>query len=125
VIHDLPEDQKANYKRIGEEVSEQLEYEAASIYVIRHIRYKYAPADEMMLDASGESLGVIVAQKPATAIDKGIAGPGLLAQIAISKFGDHRVQGKAVFEMRVGLSWPGERTWPQTTVSCTGQEPLW
>jgi len=89
VIHDLPEDQKANYKRIGEQVSEQLEYEPASIYVIRHIRYKYAPADELMLDASGESLGVIVAPKPATAIEKGIAGPGLLAQIAVSKYGDH------------------------------------
>lgn len=89
VIYDLPEDQKVHLKRIGEEVSEQLEYEPASIYVIRHIRYKYAPIDELMLDASGESLGVIVAPKPATAIDKGIAGPGLLAQIAVSKFSDH------------------------------------
>jgi transposase len=88
-FYDLPEDQKANLKRIGQEISEELEYEPASIYVIRHIRYKYGPADEMMLDASGESLGVVVAQKPASAIEKGLAGPGLLAQIVVSKFGDH------------------------------------
>ena len=76
VIHDLPEDQKANRKRIGQAVSEQLEYEPASIYVIRHIRYQYAPIDDLMLDASGELLGVIVARKPVTAIEKGLAGPG-------------------------------------------------
>ncbi len=88
-VYDLPEDQKANLKRIGEEISEELEYEAASIYVIRHIRYKYGPADEMTLDASGESIGVVVAQKPPSAIEKGLAGPGLLAQVMVSKFSDH------------------------------------
>ena len=65
------------------------EYEAASIYVIRHIRYKYGPADESMLDESGESLGVVVAPKPASPIEKGIAGPGLLAQVVVSKYSDH------------------------------------
>ena len=88
-VYDLPEDQKENMKRIGQEISEELEYEPASIYVIRHIRYKYGPADETMLDASGESIGVVVAPKPASAIEKGIAGPGLLAQVVVSKFADH------------------------------------
>jgi transposase len=88
-FYDLSEDQKTNLKRIGQEISEELEYEPASIYVIRHIRYKYGPVDETMLDASGESIGVVVAPKPASAIEKGLAGPGLLAQVAVSKFADH------------------------------------
>ena len=42
-----------------------------------------------MLDASGESIGVVVAPNPASAIEKGLAGPGLLAQVIVSKFADH------------------------------------
>jgi hypothetical protein len=30
-----------------------------------------------------------------------------------------------VSEMRAGLSWPGDRTRPQTSPNCVGQEPSW
>jgi len=30
-----------------------------------------------------------------------------------------------VSKMREGLSWPGDRTWPQTSPNCGGQEPSW
>ena len=47
VVHDIPEDQKrcacgAVMKRMGEEVSEQLEVIPAQAKVIRHVRPKYA-----------------------------------------------------------------------------------
>jgi len=47
VVHDLPEDQKVCacgtcLKRIGEEVSEKLDYVPAVMQVERHIRPKYA-----------------------------------------------------------------------------------
>jgi transposase len=67
--------------RIGEETSEQLEYEPASLYVVEHVRFKYA------CRCCEEH--VVLADKPAQPIDKGLAGPGLLAFTAVSKYGDH------------------------------------
>jgi len=32
---------------------------------------------------------VVTAQKPPAPVEKGLAGPGLLAHVAVSKFGDH------------------------------------
>jgi transposase len=75
-----PEEDVSNLKRIGEEISEELEYEPGKLYVNRYIRPKYAlPDDE----------GVIIAALPSRAIEKGIPGPGLLAQILIGKYVDH------------------------------------
>ena len=75
-----PEEDTTGMKKIGNEVTEELEYQPAKIYVNRYIRPKYArPADE----------GVIIGLLPTRPIEKGGAGPGLLAHIAISKFVDH------------------------------------
>ena len=67
-------------KRIGEEVSERLEYVPASLMVIQEACQKYACA---------KGCTVVTAEKPAAPIDKGLPGPGLLAHIAVSKYGDH------------------------------------
>jgi transposase len=67
----------------GEEVSEQAEYYPASLYVIEHVKIKYACArkcDEAPVTAPG----------PEKVVDKGLAGPGLLAWNVVSKFGDHQ-----------------------------------
>ena len=66
---------------IGWEMSEQVEYEPAKLFVIEHARAKYA------CRACEEQ--VVTAPKPAQPIDKGLAGPGLLAAIAVGKYGDH------------------------------------
>ncbi len=63
-------------KRIGEEVSEQLDCEPIRFTVLRHIRGKYACACCQTIRC---------APMPAQVIDKGIATPGLLAQIIIAK----------------------------------------
>jgi len=63
--------------RIGEQTSEQLEYEPASLYVIEHVCPKYA---------CGRCQGhVVQGEKPAQPIEKGLAGPGLLAHVITSK----------------------------------------
>jgi transposase len=87
VEHDLEDDERPcpccgdPRKKIGEETSEQLEYEPAKVHVIEHVRMKYAcPTCE------GQ---VVTAPKPPQAIEKCLAGPGLLAQVAVSKYGDH------------------------------------
>lgn len=67
-------------KRLGEEVSELLEYVPASFKVIRQVRPKLAC----------RCCDVIV-QAPATGrpIERGLAGPGLLAHVLVSKYADH------------------------------------
>jgi transposase len=68
------------FKRIGEEVSEQLDCVPAQFFVLRHIRGKYACACCQTIQA---------AAMPAQMIDKGIPAPGLLAQVVIAKHDDH------------------------------------
>lgn len=72
--------------RIGEEVSEQLEYFPASFKVLKHIRPKYACAK---CDQEGYDPHVATAAKPPQPIEKGLPGPSLLAYVAVSKLGDH------------------------------------
>ena len=67
-------------KRIGEDVSEQLDCVPAQFFVQRHIRGKYACACCQTIQA---------APLPAQIIDKGIPAPGLLAQVVIAKHDDH------------------------------------
>jgi transposase len=86
VVHDLSEGSRqcpqcqGDLKRIGEEVSERLEYVPASLIVIEEVYQKYA---------CPKGCTVITAEKPLAPIEKGLAGPGLLAQVAVSKYGDH------------------------------------
>ena len=68
------------FKRIGEEVSEQLDCVPAQFFVLRHIRGKYACSCCQTIQA---------AAMPAQMIDKGIPAPGLLAQVAVAKLDDH------------------------------------
>ncbi len=81
--HDIiiePEEDTEGLLKIGEEITEELEYEPGKLFVNRYIRPKYA-------DKENET--VIIGSMPFRPIEKGIAGPGLLAQISISKFVDH------------------------------------
>ena len=86
VVYDLGEDQRQcpecqeKLKRIGEEVSERLEYVPASLVVIEEVCQKYA---------CPKGCTVVTAEKPMAPIEKGLPGPGLLAQVAVSKYGDH------------------------------------
>lgn len=73
-------------KEIGSEESWQIEYIPGHFERIQHIRKKYAcPACE----SQGENPQIEVAAKAETAIEKGFAGPGLLAFIVTSKFADY------------------------------------
>ena len=73
-------DQGHPLKRIGEEISEQLDCEPAKFFVHRHIRGKYACSCCQT---------VLAASMPAQIIDKGIPAPGLLAQVIVAKHDDH------------------------------------
>jgi transposase len=75
-----PEADTSNLKKMGEEITEQLDVTPATFFVRRFVRPKYALPE-------GE--GVIIGKLPSQPIDKCIAGPGLLAQVIIDKYVDH------------------------------------
>lgn len=91
IIHDIDEAEKVcacgeKLKRIGEEVSEKLDYVPAKIQVERHIRYKYAcPACEGVDD---EGPSVKIAPSPVQLLPKAMATAGLVAHIVTAKFED-------------------------------------
>jgi len=66
--------------KIGEDISEQLDIEPARFFVIRHIRPQYACRRCETVEAAAVAPAVI---------DGGLAAPGLLAWVAISKYLDH------------------------------------
>jgi transposase len=67
-------------KKIGEEITEILEYTPGKFYVEKYVRPKYAlPGDN----------GIAIGELPSFPIPKGNAGAGLLSHLLISKFVDH------------------------------------
>lgn len=73
-------------KEIGAEESWQIEYLPGRFERIHHVRKKYACTG---CERNGDSPCLIAANKPETVIDKGLAGPGLLAYIVTSKYADY------------------------------------
>src|SRR5262249_19283697 len=64
--------------KIGEEVSEQLDYVPASLFVVEHVRAKY-----VCRQCQGQ---LAVAPVPSEPIAKGIPGAGLVASVIVDKF---------------------------------------
>lgn len=75
-----PQEDVTGMKKIGADITEELEYTPGKLFVKRYVRPKYARAE-------GE--GVVIGTLPSRPIEKGIAGPGLLAHVLISKYVDH------------------------------------
>ncbi len=75
-----PTEDVSGWIKIGEEITEELERIPGKLFVRQYVRPKYARPD---------GAGVVIGELPSRPIEKGIAGPGLLAQIIIDKYTDH------------------------------------
>lgn len=75
-----PNEDTTELKLIGNEVTDELEYTPGKLHINRFIRPKYAKLNND---------GVVVGELPTRPIEKGIAGPGLLANIHVDKFVYH------------------------------------
>jgi transposase len=64
----------------GEDVAEILEYIPANFKVIRHVRPKFA---------CKQCERIVEAPAPSRTIERGFAGPGLIAHVLVSKYADH------------------------------------
>lgn len=67
-------------RRLGEDISEVLDLVPGYFKVIRHVRPKFSCA---------RCARVIQQPAPVRPIDRGMAAPGLLAQIIVAKYADH------------------------------------
>ena len=66
--------------KLGEDVSEMLEYMPASFFVVRHVRPKLSCT---------KCDHIVQAWAPSRPIERGVAGPGLLAHVLVAKYADH------------------------------------
>ena len=113
-----PEEDTTGCKKIGEEISETLEYTPASLFKRRTIRPKYAKAD-------GE--GVLIAALPTRPIDKAIVEASLLAHILVSKYIDHLPFYRQIQMFKRDFGWePAPSTMSDWMAGCCKLlEPLY
>jgi transposase len=110
-------------KQIGTDESWQVEYLPGHFVRIHHLRRKYACAG---CESNGNGPQMETAAKPEMAIDKGMAGPGLLAYIATSKFSDYvpLYRLEDIFERQgFQISRATQSVWCGDMADLT--EPLW
>ena len=90
-----------NWRFIGAEVSEQLDYQPARFLCRRLIRRKYVPR----FDQDGVP---VIAPLPESLQERCIAAPGLLAQIIVSKYCDHLplYRQEQIYQTRHGVYLP-------------------
>jgi transposase len=119
LIHHEPENTQCRcdcqLKRVGENISEKLDYVPGEFTVERHIRGKWA---------CEQCETLIQAPVPPQVIDKGIPTAGLLAQVLVAKYSDHlplyhqeRIFGRA------GLTIP--RWLPGWEPAASSYSPWW
>ena len=104
VVVDLPEAQKhcacgRDLTRIGETVSEKLDYVPASYTVVETVvpRYTCPQCHD----------GVIAADVPPQAVEKSLAAEGFIAQVVVSKYADHLpLHRQSRILARQGLDFP-------------------
>jgi transposase len=91
-VHELSAEERAcpccgtERQEIGADESWQIEYYPGHFERIQHLRRKYACPE---CESNGSGARIQTAAKPEAAIEKGLAGPGLLAYIVTSKFSDY------------------------------------
>lgn len=123
-LHDVPAEQLpcpdcgTMRTRIGEEIREQLEYVPASLVVIQHVRPKYA--------CKACEGNIVIAERLAEPIEKGLPGPGLMAQVAVGKYADHLplYRQEGIFQ-RHGVELPRQTTCDWMAVCADLLKPIW
>ena len=104
-------------KKIGEEITEVLEYEPGELFVKKYVRNKYAKPS---------NTGVVIGELPSRPLEKAMAGSGLLSQIVIDKYVDHLPLHRQMqrFE-RNGVKLPYSTLTDWVSGTCKLIEPLY
>ncbi len=90
IVHEIkPEEDVTGLVKIGEEVTEELEYVPGKLFVNKFVRPKYAKKEGEQTLPTGRQAKVLVGKLPERPLPKCIAGPQLLAALIVAKFIDH------------------------------------
>ena len=79
---ELVQAEPEQWKRIGQEVSRQLDYQPGKFFWQETVRPKYVRRDQ-------RALPPVIAAAPERVAEHSLAAPGLLAQLLVSKYCDH------------------------------------
>jgi transposase len=98
---EVPPGERAAWRRIGEEVSEQLDYEPARFVRRRTIRPKYVRRGDVEQPP-------VIAPLPPSLQDACLAAPGLIAAVIVSKYCDHLplYRQEMIYQTRHGVALP-------------------
>ena len=117
------------WKQIGEEVTEEWDYTPGQFLKRLYIRPKYVrrePVESATVSnapaTESEPAAVVIAALPPRLIEKGLPGPGLMAQVLISKYEDHLplYRQEKIFSERHGVKLPR-----QMLAEWVGQGAFW
>lgn len=113
----LEPEQTEGLRKIGEDVTEELEYQPGKLYVNRWVRPKYVNRD---------NTGIVIASMVDRPLPKAIAGAGLLTQIVIDKYVDHLPLHRQQERFkREGVSIPYSTITDWVSNTCKLIEPLY
>lgn len=113
-----PQEDIEGLVKIGEEISETLEYTPANLIKLRTIRPKYAKP---------KGQGIVIGELPSRPIEKSIAEASLLAHILVSKYVDHLPLYRQIQMFKRDFGWQASQSTFCDWVSacCTLLEPLY
>jgi transposase len=111
-----PAEDVSKMRKIGEEITEELDLKPASLFIRRYIRPRYVSLEETFH----------MAPLPTRPIEKGIPGPGLLATIIYDKFVSHLPFYRQVQRYeQLGMKIPASTLEGWFEASCSLLEPLY
>src|SRR5580700_7342879 len=89
--------QPEGWRKLGEEITEELDWKPAQFIKRLYIRPKYANAER-----------IVIAPLPARLIEKGLPGAGLLTQVIVVKYEDHLplYRQEKIYGQRHGVNLP-------------------
>lgn len=104
-------------RKMGEEITEVLEWEPGELFVKKYVRNKYSGQNNE---------GVLIGKLPCRPLEKAMAGAGLLTQIVIDKYADHLPLHRQMqrFE-RSGVKLPYSTLTDWVSSTCKLIEPLY
>lgn len=120
LVPDLVQAAPEQWRRIGQEVSEQLDYEPGRFLCRRLVRPKYVRKDDR--DAAP-----IMAPLPPRLQDRSLPAPGLLAHVLVSKYCDHLplYRQERLFAARHGVNLPRQTLARWVELAADWLEPVY
>lgn len=118
-----PEEDTTGMVRVGEHITEYVEYTPAELKVVRLIRPKYARPNTRV----DGNTGFVCAPLPSRPIEKSIASASLLAHIVVSKYIDHLPFYRQIERFKRNYDWPVHKSTINSwfVAVCTLLKPLY